>query len=71
MSGVVLFLAAARRSPVRTALGLVVEYLMFASAVFLAVCLLATRVPLRALDGALGLRLRERFVELLAKVSPG
>lgn len=71
MSAVVLFWAAARKNPVRTVLGLVVEYAMFASAIFLALALLATRVPLRVLDGTFGLRLRERFVDFLGKVSPG
>lgn len=71
MSGFALFLAAARKNPVRSALGLIVEYAMFASAIFLALSLLVTRVPLRVLDGAFGLRLRERFVDFIAKVSPG
>ncbi|HVU03045.1 MAG TPA: hypothetical protein VHE30_14895 [Polyangiaceae bacterium] len=60
-----------RDRPVGASLGLVVEWLMFFSAVVLALGLFATRVPLRLLDGALGLRLRERFVDFIAKVSPG
>jgi hypothetical protein len=63
--------SALRTRPFGTSFGLVVEYLMFASAVFLAVSLYLTRVPMRAIDRAFGLRLRERFVELLARVSPG
>jgi len=54
-----------------TVVGLGLEYLMFASAIFLALLLFATRVPLRILDRALGLRLRERVVDFLAWVSPG
>lgn len=61
----------AMSNPARAALGFVLEYLMFASAVFLALMLLVTRVPLRVLDGALGLRLRERFVDFIARLSPG
>ncbi len=61
----------ARRTPFQAGLGLFVEYAMFASAVFLALALFATRVPLRLLDRAFGLRLRERFVDFLARVSPG
>lgn len=61
----------APRTPLRAALGLFVEYAMFASAVFLALVLFATRVPLRLLDRAFGLRIRERFVDFLARVSPG
>ena len=66
-----LFRASARERPIGATAGLVVEYAMFASAVGLAFTLFATRVPMGALDRALGTRLRERFVELLAKVSPG
>jgi hypothetical protein len=66
-----LFGLALRTSPFRTGLGLIVEYAMFASAVFLALGLYLTRVPLRLVDRALGLRLRERFIELIARVSPG
>lgn len=71
MSGVAHFWAAARRNPVRSVLGLIIEYAMFASAIFLAVSLLVTRVPLRILDVTFGLRLRQRFVDFLGKVSPG
>jgi hypothetical protein len=70
-SAVGLFGAALRERPIRAGVGLGVEYAMFASAVGLALGLFATRVPLRILDRALGLRLRQRFVELLARVSPG
>jgi hypothetical protein len=65
------FTGAAKERPVGVVSGLVVEYLMFASAVFLALLLFATRVPLRVLDTTFGLRLRERFVDFLARVSPG
>jgi hypothetical protein len=70
-SGVGLFREALREKPVSTAAGLVLEYLTFASAVFLALSLYLTRHPMAFLDRVLGLRLRERFVELIAKVSPG
>ena len=66
-----LFRNAARGRAIRATLGLGVEYAMFASAVGLALGLFATRVPLRALDRALGLRVRERFIELIARISPG
>jgi hypothetical protein len=56
---------------VRVGFGLLVEYAMFASGVFLALALFFTRVPLRVADRAFGLRLRERFIELLARISPG
>jgi hypothetical protein len=62
---------ALRDKPLRASVGLGVEYAMFASAVGLAATLFATRVPLRITDRVLGTRLRDRFVELLARVSPG
>jgi hypothetical protein len=66
-----LFWAAFRRGPLTTGFGLILEYLMFASAVFLALSLYLTRVPMRFVDRVLGLRLRERFIELIARLSPG
>jgi hypothetical protein len=70
-SGTEHFREAWRRRPVRTTLGLGVEYGMFASGMGLAAAMFVTRVPLRLLDRATGLRLRERFIELLARISPG
>jgi hypothetical protein len=70
-SGVGLFRAALRERPVGAAAGLVVEYLTFASAVFLAITLYLTRHPMGFLDRVLGLRLRERFVDFIARISPG
>lgn len=70
-SGGGLFMAELRERPVRTGLGLVAEYAMFAAGVGLALGLLLTRVPLRMIDGVLGLGLRQRFVDLLARISPG
>jgi hypothetical protein len=70
-SALALFWPAFRGRPVRVGFGLIVEYAMFASGVFLALALFSTRVPLRIADRAFGLRLRERFIELLARVSPG
>ena len=66
-----LFGEALRERPLGASAGLIAEYGMFASALVLAGSLYATRVPLAAVDRALGLRLRERFIELIARVSPG
>lgn len=66
-----LFGQALRERPIGVSGGLIAEYGMFASAVLLAGSLYATRVPMAAMDRALGLRLRERFIELIARVSPG
>jgi hypothetical protein len=63
--------ASLRERPLVAGFVLGLEYAMFASAVGLALGLFATRVPLRVADRMFGLRLRERFVELLARVSPG
>ncbi len=60
-----------RRGAVRALGGLLVEYLIFAAAVFLALLLFATRVPLAVLDRTFGWRLRERVVDFLAWASPG
>jgi hypothetical protein len=62
---------ALRAHPVRALGGLCVEYGMFFFAVLLALALYLTRRPLALLDRWLGLRLRERFIELIARVSPG
>ena len=70
-SGPALFGEALREHPVRTSLGLAVEYLTFGSAVFMALSLYATRKPMEAVDRALGLGLRQRFVDFIARVSPG
>jgi hypothetical protein len=70
-SAVGAFGAALRKRPIRTGLGLGVEYAMFAAGVGLAFGLFVTRVPLRIADRALGLRVRERFIELIARISPG
>jgi hypothetical protein len=69
--GVAFFRDALRERPLRAVAGLVVEWAMFASAVGLALALFATRIPLRFIDRVFGLRLRERFIDLLARVSPG
>jgi hypothetical protein len=60
-----------RRRPLGASLGLVVEYLTFAAAVFLACGLYVTRVPLRFVDRVTGLRIRERVLAFLAWASPG
>jgi hypothetical protein len=71
LSGTGLFMEALRQKPFRQSLGLVVEFLTFASAVFLAISLYLTRKPMALVDRVLGLRLRERFIELIARISPG
>lgn len=48
-----------------------VEYAMFDAAVGLALALAAARAPLSAADRVLGLELRRRVVDLLARLSPG
>ena len=55
----------------RTSLGLCVEYALFASGIFLAAGLFVSLFPFRIIDRTFGLRLREHFVELIARVSPG
>jgi hypothetical protein len=55
----------------RAPLRLLVEYLVFVAAVLFALSLYATRAPLRLVDRATGLRLRERFIDLIARIAPG
>jgi hypothetical protein len=69
--GPALFWAALRARPLRVGFGLIAEYAMFASGMMLALGLFLARVPLRVLDRAFGLDLRERFIEIVARISPG
>jgi hypothetical protein len=69
--GPALFWAALRARPLGVGFGLFLEYGMFASGLALALGLFVARVPLRLIDGALGLELRERFIDLIARISPG
>jgi hypothetical protein len=71
MNAVELFFDDLQKRRARAALGLCVEYATFASAVFLATALYSTRAPMAAFDKRTGLRVRERFVDLIARVSPG
>lgn len=57
--------------PLRTAAWLLIEYAMFFAAVLLALALYATRRPMALIDTRFGLRLRERFVDFIARLSPG
>ncbi|MFI5309341.1 MAG: hypothetical protein ACHQ53_18445 [Polyangiales bacterium] len=47
------------------------QYATFAAGVGFALALFLTRVPLRWLDRATGLRVRDRAVDLIARISPG
>lgn len=71
MTGITRLGRALRERPVRTLLGLLVEYAGFVAACIFALLLIITRVPLALIDRSTGLRLRERFIELIARVSPG
>lgn len=55
----------------RAPLRLLVEYLVFVAAVLFALGLFATRLPLRLVDRVTGLRLRERLIDLIARIAPG
>ena len=71
MSGIERLGQALRERPLRTLLGLLVEYAGFVAACIFALLLIVTRVPLALIDRSTGLRLRERCIELIARVSPG
>lgn len=71
MSGLALFGRELRRRPLRAASRLFVEYAGYLAACFFVLLLLATRVPFRLLDRAFGVRLRERCIDAIARLSPG
>lgn len=71
MRGLSLFWLSVKRRPLATLFGLPLEYLTFFAAVLFGIFLLLTRAPLAAIDRASGSRLRERFIELIARISPG
>jgi hypothetical protein len=71
LSALALFRARLRREPLRAVLDMFGQYLQFAAAVCFALLLALTRVPLRWLDRGFGLRIRERCVDVIARVSPG
>ena len=71
MKGLALFGRALSKRPLGAMLGLVIEYLGYLAACLFVMILLLTRLPLRLVDRAFGLRLRERFIDLIARVSPG
>jgi hypothetical protein len=71
MKGLALFWRAFRTRPSRALAGLTLEYAGFFAAVSLALGLIATRIPLAIVDRLFGVRLRERFIELVVRFSPG
>ncbi|HEX4475174.1 MAG TPA: hypothetical protein VH142_08865 [Polyangiaceae bacterium] len=71
MNAVQMFVGEFRKDRARAVTGMAVEYATFAAAVSLAATLYATRAPMALLDRRLGLRLRERFVDAIARISPG
>ena len=71
MRALTLFWLSVKRRPFATILGLPLEYLTFFAAVGFAIFLLVTRAPLALCDRVFGWHLRERFIELIARISPG
>jgi hypothetical protein len=71
LRGVALFGRRLRVRPLSAILGLALEYAGYFAACLFVIALLLTRAPLRLLDWAFGLRLRERAINLIARVSPG
>ncbi len=60
-----------RRRPAGTLLALLLEYLQYMGGILFSLLLLLTRVPLRLIDRATGLRLRERLIDRVASLFPG
>lgn len=71
MTGLALFRRELSRRPFGAVLGLSIEYAAYVAAWIFVLLLLLTRLPLRWLDRVCGLRLRERFIELIARVAKG
>lgn len=71
MSDVALFWQKLRTSPLRTAGSLAVEYAMFEAATALALSVYLTRKPLVFVERVSGIRVRQRFVDFVARLSPG
>jgi hypothetical protein len=69
--GFALFGARLRREPAAAVGALVADYATYAAMCGFALGLVATRAPLRAIDEALGTRLRERAIDAVARVSTG
>ena len=65
------FTRALRERPMRALAGLLCEYASYLAACVFVLLLLATRLPLGFIDRTTGLRLRERIIDLIARVSPG
>jgi len=65
------FVRALRERPVRALAGLLVEYAGYVAACVFVLLLLATRLPLGFIDRTTGLRLRERCIDLIARIAPG
>lgn len=71
MKGLALFGRALRERPFGASAGLILEYAGFFAASVFVLLLVLTRAPLRVVDRVFGLRLRERFIDLVARASPG
>ena len=71
MKGLAHFGRALRENPPRAMARLCVEYSGYFAAWGFVAFLVATRRPLRAIDRRFGLRLRERVIDAIARVSPG
>jgi hypothetical protein len=71
LDGPALFAQKLRAAPLRACAGLVIEYGMFASGMFLALLMFVSRHPLGFVDRKLDLHLRERVIDFIARISPG
>jgi hypothetical protein len=59
------------KHPYQTIIGIFLEYAGFVAACLFVAVLWVTRLPLRYLDETLGLSIRRRAIEVVAKLSPG
>lgn len=65
------FLDNLRKSPLQTSFRLAIDYLMYISILFFVLFLLVVKYPLLAVDKSTNLDLRNKTINLIAKISHG
>jgi hypothetical protein len=69
MRGVSLFRQQFEKEPVKTLVRLLIDYFVYTGMCFFVVFLLLSKWPLHLVDSITGLSVREKLIDLIAKVS--
>jgi hypothetical protein len=69
VSGLALFLTKFKKNPIRASLGLAADYFIYVGMVCFVIAVILLKYPLKYLDRAFGLELREKFINLTGKIS--